>query len=122
MIISTGSAQRIMIPNLTFRVSIMIIPPKNSRLSRTNILNMKSTICWIAVISAVRRVTNEPVVNLSVCSKERPMTRLKTSTRRSLEKLWEAIPPNAEAAIPQAPPPIRTRSMRSPVLMIRSIS
>ena len=30
----------------------MIIPPKNSRLSRTNILSMKSTICWIAVISA----------------------------------------------------------------------
>lgn len=70
----------------------------------------------------VRRVTSEPVVNLSVCSKESPITFLKTSLRRSRAKPCEATPPSAEEPTPQAPPMIISSIMSKPVWIISPIS
>ena len=64
----------------------MISPPTMKIGARTNIRRMDCTRSCREVMSLVSLVTRDPVVNLSVCSSERDITRLNASTRTSLPK------------------------------------
>ena len=68
----------------------MTRPPMMKIGARTNIRRMDCTRSCREVMSFVSLVTREPVVNLSVCSRERDITLLNASTRTSLPKPWDA--------------------------------
>ena len=73
-------------------------------------------------MSFVRRVTSEPVVNLSVCWSDNFMTFPNASFLRSLPNLCDAIDPNAADSMPKHPPTATSPSIVSPVVIISAIS
>ena len=105
-----------------FSESIITMPPMKNTGARTNMRSMDEMKSETAVTSLVRRVISEPIVNLSVCSKEKLMTFLYRSCRRSLANDWAALMENAPDRIPHRPPAATRRSILTPVVMIRAMS
>ena len=71
----------------------MISAPMSMPGARRNMRSSMLTKFCICVTSLVRRVTSEPVWNLSMLAKENFCTLRKTSMRRSLAKLTDAFAP-----------------------------
>ena len=88
---TSGRATTATSAKLTLSVRHMMMPITKKIGARTNMRSTDMTKSWRVVMSFVRRVTREPVVNLSVCSRERDITLLKASTRMSLPKPCDAM-------------------------------